>query len=90
MVKISLNLEDLLSEQKQLSDFLASPNAFSDSQFSNKNKRFNELETLISMAKKRQKLQNNIVEAKKLASGNDELAELAKLELEETETSLKK
>ena len=53
MVKISLNLNDLLAEQKQLSDFLSSPNAFSDPQFSAKNKRFTELETLVAMAKKR-------------------------------------
>lgn len=88
MVKISLNLDDLLVEQKQLSDFLASPNAFSDPQFSTKNKRFTELETLVAMAKKRQQLQQNITEAKELIGGGDELAELAKMELADSETAL--
>ncbi|MGO3701614.1 MAG: peptide chain release factor 1 [Candidatus Saccharimonadales bacterium] len=88
MVKISLNLDDLLAEQKQLSDFLASPNAFSDPQFSAKNKRFTELETLVAMAKKRQQLQQNITEAKELIGGGDELAELAKMELADSETAL--
>ena len=88
MVKISLNLDDLLAEQKQLSDFLASPNAFSDPQFSTKNKRFTELETLVAMAKKRQQLQQNITEAKELIGGGDELAELAKMELADSETAL--
>lgn len=88
MVKISLNLDDLLAEQKQLSDFLASPNAFSDPQFSAKNKRFTELETLVAMAKKRQQLQQNITEAKELIGGGDELAELAKMELADSEAAL--
>ena len=88
MVKISLNLDDLQTEQKQLSDFLASPTAFNDPQFSAKNKRFTELETLVSMAKQRQQLQQNIIEAKGLIGGDDELAELAKMELADSEAAL--
>ncbi len=88
MVKISLNLSELQSEQKQLSDFLATPTAFNNPEFSKKNKRFTELETLISMAKKREQLQKNIIEAKELSGGNDELAELAKLEVTEAEADL--
>ncbi len=88
MVKISLNLEELLKEQKELSNFLASPDAFSDPQFSNKNKRFTELETLIKMAKRRQQLTQNIADAKEMLSSEDELAELAKAELAESEEEL--
>src|SRR3989338_5379190 len=90
MVKISLNLSDLVTEHKSLGDFLADPNAYSDPQFSTKNKRFNELETLINMAKKREQLTQNIIEAKELSSGNDELAELAKQEVTESEVELAK
>jgi peptide chain release factor 1 len=90
MVKISLNLLDLETEHKELGDFLADPNAYSDSQFSTKNRRFTELETLIGMAKKREQLRQNIQEAKELSSGNDELAELAKQEVVESENALEK
>lgn len=90
MVQISLNVADLQAEQQQLSDFLATPNAFNDPEFSKKNKRFTELETLIAMAKKRDQLAQNISEAKELTGGNDELAELAKIELSESQEALEK
>lgn len=90
MPKISLNIEDLTTEKQSLADFLASPNAFSDPEFSNKNKRFTELETIIEKAVLRDTLEQQLVEAKGLASGNDELAELAKAEVSETEAALEK
>lgn len=88
MVKISLSLSDLEAERTELANFLATPTAFNDPDFSKKNKRFSELETLIEMAKKRDQLAQNIIEAKELAGGNDELAELAKLELIESQAAL--
>lgn len=90
MSAINLNLEDLTAEYDTLRDFLATPEAYSDPQFSSKNKRFSELEALITLAKRREQLAQNIVEAKELASGNDELAELAKQEVAESETELAK
>jgi len=90
MPKISLNIDELKAEKQSLADFLASPNAFADPQFSNKNKRFTELETIIEKATLRQTLEKQLLEAKDLASGSDELAELAKLEVAETETLLEK
>lgn len=90
MSAINLNLEDLTTEYDTLRDFLATPEAYSDPQFSSKNKRFSELEALITLAKRREQLAQNIVEAKELASGNDELAELAKQEVAESETELAK
>ena len=90
MVKISLSLPDLEAERVELGEFLATPTAFNDPDFSKKNKRFSELETLIEMAKKRQQLTQNIVEAKELAGGSDELAELAKLEVVESQEALEK
>jgi peptide chain release factor 1 len=88
MVKISLTLADLETEYTELSQFLATPTAFNDPAFSAKNKRFSELENLIQMAKRRDQLVQNIKEAKELSGGNDELAELAKLELTESEAAL--
>lgn len=90
MPKINLSLVDLETEHTDLGEFLARPDAYSDTDFSSKNKRFSELETLIAMAKKRDQLVKNIAEARELASGSDELAELAKEDLASSETELEK
>lgn len=88
MPTINLNLDELTAEQQTLEQFLSSPEAYADPEFSSRNKRFTELETLITLAKKRQQLQKNIDEARQLASGSDELAELAKEDLTSSEAEL--
>jgi peptide chain release factor 1 len=88
MPKISLDINELSSEKTALAGFLASPNAYSDPAFSAKNKRFAELEAIIDKASLRQTLENNLDEAKELANGSDELAELAKSEVIEIEKKL--
>lgn len=88
MTQISLNLLELEAERASLAEFLARPEAYGNSEFTAKNKRFNELETLVSKASERQQLEQNLTEAKELANGGDELAELAKLEIAETEAKL--
>lgn len=88
MPKITLNLQDLIAEKQALGDFLATPNAYSDPEFSKRNKRFSELETLVEVATRREQLVKNIAEAKELANGNDELAELAKQELADAQAEL--
>jgi len=88
MPKISLNLSDLISEKAQLGEFLASPTAYSDPAFSAKNKRFTELEAIIEKATKRQTLESQLAEAKELAAGNDELADIAKEEVTAIEAKL--
>lgn len=88
MPKINLNIDELKTEKAELADFLASPNAYSDENFSRKNKRFTELEGIIEKAILRQTLENQLTEAKELANGNDDLAELAKMEISETEEKL--
>lgn len=88
MPKISLNIQELTTEKAELGNFLASPTAYSDPAFSTKNKRFTELEAILEKATLRQTLEQQLVEAKELASGGDELAELAKVEIDETETRL--
>jgi hypothetical protein len=40
MPKISLNLDELKAEKQSLGDFLAQPDAYSDPEFTTKNKRF--------------------------------------------------
>ncbi len=88
MPKINLDIDELSHEKAALSDFLASPGAFNDPNYGAKNRRFNELEQIIDKATLRQTLENNLGEAKELASGSDELAELAKSEVAETEKQL--
>lgn len=88
MPKITLNLDELKSEKQSLADFLATPNAFSDPEFSTKNKRFTELDNIIEKGELRQTLEGQLGEARELAGGNDELAELAKSEIPELEQKL--
>lgn len=88
MPKISLNIDELQTEKAALADFLASPSAFSDPDFSKKNKRFSELEAILEKATLRKTLESQLAEAKQLAGGGDELAELAKMEVSETEEKL--
>lgn len=90
MPKIVLNLDELTDERQHLSEFLATPNAYSDPQFSTKNKRFSELESLIKIARQRERLIKNIEEAKQLTGDSGELAELAKQELAESQSKLAK
>jgi peptide chain release factor 1 len=90
MPKIDLNGDELRAEKLKLGEFLASPNAYADPEFSQKNKRFTELETLIELEERRTQLNRNIAEARELASGSDELAELAKEDLAASEAELAK
>lgn len=90
MPKINLNLTELIREKAQLADFLASPTAYSDPEYSSKNRRFTELEAIIEKATLRETLEAQLLEAKELANGGDELAELAKLEVSETAELLEK
>lgn len=88
MAKISLDMDSLKNERADLSIFLAQPDAYSSPDFTVKNKRFSELETLISKGEERENLEKNLVEAKELANEGGELAALAKLETTETEARL--
>lgn len=88
MPKINLNLDELTAEKQQLGNFLARPDAYSDPGFTAKNKRFTELEAIIEKVSLRDTLEQQLVEAKELATGSDELAELAKSEVAETEQKL--
>jgi len=90
MPKINLNIDELNTEKSQLGEFLASPTAYSDPEFTSKNKRFSELEAIIEKVALRDTLEQQLREAKELATGSDELAELAKLEITDIEDKLPK
>ena len=88
MPRIELNIDDLKAEKKQLGEFLAQPDAYNSPDFTAKNKRFSELDDIIAAATKRDTLEKQLAEAKTLANGSDELAELAKLEIPDDEAKL--
>lgn len=85
---IQLDIPTLLAEKTDLTDFLSRPDAFSDPDFAKKNRRLLELDELITLAERRVELEKQIGEAKELASGGDELADLAKEELPTLEAEL--
>lgn len=87
---ISLNITELETEKAELTAFLSTPDAYNDPSFGAKNRRLGELDTLLEKAALRDSLEKQLTDARELASGNDELAELAKLEVSETEEQLEK
>ncbi len=88
MAKISLNIDELQLEQNELTAFLSLATAYSDPEFTSKNKRLSELNDILGRAIERQTLENQLEEAKELANGDDELAEIAKLEVIELKEQL--
>ena len=88
MPKISLNLDELTAEKAQLSEFLSRPDAYADPKYSTLNRRLSELEEIITKVEERNSLDKQIIEARDLANGNDELADLAKQEVLESEQRL--
>jgi peptide chain release factor 1 len=81
MASIQLNLEQLQTEHNQLTAFLSRPDAFNDPDFTQKNKRLNELAHIIDLANQQDKISRHLKEAMELSRGEDELAELAKTEI---------
>jgi len=88
MPKISLNIDELHAEKQELGAFLARPDAYSDPDFTKKNKRLTELQNILEKTTLRETLEAQLIEAKELVGGNDELAELAKAEVSEAEAQL--
>lgn len=88
MTTISLNIEELTAERRQLTDFLSRPDAFSDPEYAKKNRRLAELDELIIAGNRQSELKKQITEAKELMGSDDEMAELAKEELPLLESEL--
>jgi peptide chain release factor 1 len=88
MTKISLNIDELKLERDEITSFLSSPSAYSDPDYTSKNKRLAELDTILEKAALREKLESQLAEAEKLSNGNDELAEIARQEVDEIKSKL--
>jgi peptide chain release factor 1 len=87
---LPINLSDLTTERQDLTEFLARADAFSDPDFASKTKRLSELNDLIEKTAALNNLQKQLAEARELATGGDELAELAREEIPELEQKLAK
>jgi len=90
MAKISLNINELLLERGELGSFLSTPSSYSDSEYSQKHRRLTELDNILEKATLRQSLEGQLSEAVELSNGNDELAEMAKLEVNTLSNQLQK
>ncbi len=88
MTQIAINIDELQLEKTELSSFLSSPTAYSDSDYTAKNRRLSEVENILEKAIMRQTLEKQLAEAKELSGGGDELAEMAKSEVSDIETKL--
>lgn len=88
MARITINIDELKLEKNELNSFLISPNAYLDPNFTTKNKRLGEIDDIIKIASLREKLEKELVEAKELASTDDDLAEIAKIEVIEINDKL--
>jgi len=75
------DIDELKNERRELADFLANPNAFSDPDFKEKVRRFSELENLIAKIETLGTARNNLKESQDLAASDNELAELAQEEI---------
>ena len=62
-MNLNVDINALLQERKDITDFLTQPNAYADPNFAAKNRRLQEVDELISLGHKREQLQKDIAEA---------------------------
>lgn len=81
--------QKLRDELRELTDFIGQPDAFSDPKIGEKNRRHAELTAIISAFDERDNLNKQLEEANEILRGNDnELSELAKMEIPELEEKI--
>ncbi|NTW61803.1 peptide chain release factor 1 [Candidatus Saccharibacteria bacterium] len=90
MAQIAINIEELQLEKNELTLFLSSPTAYSDPEYTTKNKRLTELDMILEKALRRQNLESQLIEARSLSGGSDELADMAKQEVTDIQDQLQK
>ena len=90
MTKISLNIDELQLEKNEITSFLSSPSAYINPGYTSQKKRLLELDNILEKALSRQSLEKQLLEARELANGNDELVEMAKQEIDNIDRQLQK
>ncbi len=83
MAKIQLDINTLQLEHSELTSFLSSPTAYTDPEYTAKNRRLTELDNLIAKANLRRILEIQLAEAEELAGSDEELADIARAEVTE-------
>ena len=84
---MDFDLKKYEAEAKEINDFLARPDAYSDSSFASKSKRLSELNEIIELGKNIETLNKNIKEAEELLSEPD-FAEMAKADIEDAKAKI--
>ena len=86
-----MELQKFKDEKKEIEEFLAQPNAFSDPNYANKARRLSEVDDIVATGEEVEKLKRAIEEARAIiAEGGDaELVELARIDEEESTERLK-
>lgn len=85
-----MNIKDYQDELATLKQKLENPNYYSSKEYPSTAKRISEIEEVMSLYFALQNAEKTLVETKKLAEGNDELAELAVMEVEETTEKIRR
>ncbi len=85
---MNIDVSALQSEKSELETFLSNPEAFSDPSYTAKSKRLSEVDGILQKNKQIETLKKQISEANSLIGGDDELAELAKVETAENKEKL--
>ena len=81
--------QSIRDEAKQLQEFLAQPDAYSDPDFADKSRRATEIESIVALFDEKATFSKQLKDAQELAKGEDaELAELAQAEVPELEEKL--
>jgi peptide chain release factor 1 len=78
---MDFNIQKYEEESRQITDFLATPNAYLDPDFASKSKRLAELNEILKLGKENEQLEKNIAEAEVLVD-DAELGEMAKSDIE--------
>ena len=84
---MDFDLEKYTAEAKEINDFLARPDAYSDSSFASKSKRLSELNEIIELGKSIETLNKNIKDAEELLSDPD-FSEMAKADIEDAKAKI--
>lgn len=85
---MNIDVSALQAEKTELETFLSNPEAFSDPAYTTKSKRLSEIDGILQKNEQIKGLKKQISEASSLIGGDDELAELAKIETAENKEKL--
>lgn len=78
---MDFDLEKYENEEKEITEFLSRPDAFSDASFASKSKRLSELNEILALGREIEQMKKNIAEAEELLS-DPELSEMAKADID--------